>query len=41
MSQPDSVQLIKSALKSFTKSYRVTVVSNDPLEQLANTKKVI
>jgi len=32
MFQPVSVQLI---------SYRVTVVRNDPLEQLANTKKVI
>jgi len=39
MSPPVSVQLIKSALKGFTKSYRVTVVSND--EQFANTKKVI
>jgi len=35
MSQPVSVQLIKSALKTFSKSYGVTVF------RLANTKKVI
>jgi len=39
VSQPVSVQLIESALKCFSKSYSVTVVSNDPFEQLANTKK--
>jgi len=33
------VQLIKSATKGFIKSYSVSVVSNDPLEQLACTKK--
>jgi len=35
------VKLLKKALKGFTKSYEVDIISNDPLEKLTNTKKIV
>jgi len=32
---------LKKALKGFTKSFEVDIISNDPLEQLTNTKKIV
>jgi len=32
---------LKKALKRFTKSYEVDIISNDTLEQLTNTRKLV
>jgi len=35
------VKLLKKALKGFKKSYEVGIISNDPLEQLTNTRTIV
>jgi len=35
------VKLLNKALKGFKKSYEVDIISNDPLEQLTNTRKIV
>jgi len=32
---------LKKPLKGFTKSFEVDIISNDPLKQLINTRKIV